>query len=369
MFVYDVLCTTFALISILAYAHRQWVVSFVAFWVAMKAKEFGIVVPVVLLCYEMIMGERRWKRVLPFFLPALIFGALGLIYDSHQHSPYTFQFGLQALWKTASFYSSQLLGIPYAGFVFLLLPWFVRDRRIWFGVSVLLLGLAVYLILPGRLFAIYTYFAMTGVAMVVAALVARRPAIVLAMLLLWTGWQYVLLRRAAKETLAAADDRHAFVDAVRQAPQTSSYVYDMVPESLHPWGVEGALRLYHGFNVKAHQLGETGLQPEAGLVLLNWDPRARHLAVAPLALEPAEYVTMDGPVPAWQFLGGWHTPMNGYRPIGKRATARLYRPANQMISSGTRALQDLRSCVRLSKERNCRTSSSPVRSASKCTAR
>ena len=50
MFVYDVLCTTFALISILAYAHRQWVVSFVAFWVAMKAKEFGIVVPVVLLC-------------------------------------------------------------------------------------------------------------------------------------------------------------------------------------------------------------------------------------------------------------------------------------------------------------------------------
>ena len=277
----------------------------------------------------MILGERRWKRVLPFFLPAVIFGAQGLVYDSRQQSAYSFHLGLPALWKTASFYSSQLLGIPYAGFVFLLLPWFVRDRRLWFGVSVLLLGLAVYLILPGRLFAIYTYFAMTGVAMVVAVLMARRPSIVLALLLLWTGWQWVLLLRTARETLAAAADRHAFVDAVRQVPPASEYLYDTVPESLHAWGVEGALRLYHGFTVKAHQLGEAGRRPEPGLVLLNWDPRARHLAVAPIALDTAEYVRMDRPTPAWQFVAGWHAAVGGYRAIDKRATARLYRAANR----------------------------------------
>jgi hypothetical protein len=136
------------------------------------------------------------------------------------------------------------------------------------------------------------------------------------------------IRRTAGSTLAAAADRRAFADAVRQAPPASSYVYDTVPESLHSWGVEGAVRLYHGDAVKAHQLGETGLQPEPGLLLLSWEPRARHLSVEPLALEAAEYVAVDRPVPAWQFLAGWQPSVNGYRRIGKRATARLYRPAN-----------------------------------------
>jgi hypothetical protein len=45
MFIYDVLCTTFALSMLLAYAHRKWVISFVAFWLAMRSKEIGIVLP------------------------------------------------------------------------------------------------------------------------------------------------------------------------------------------------------------------------------------------------------------------------------------------------------------------------------------
>jgi hypothetical protein len=328
MFIYDVLCTTFALLSILAYAQGRWVPSFVAFFLAMKSKEFGIVLPAVLLCYEMTLGQRRWKRLIPFFLPAVIFGALGLAYNFRQHSTYSFRFGLAALWKTVSFYSSQLLGVPYAGFVFLLLPLFVRDRRLYFGILVLVLGLAIYILLPDRLFGVYLCFAMTGCAMAVAVLVTKRPGMALALLLLWTGWQYVLVRRNMAVTLAGAADRRAFVGAVRQAPHSSSYVYDTVPESLHSWGVEGALRLYHGDALKAHQLGEAGLLPETGMLLLNWDSRARHLTVAALALEAAEYVTADRPPAAWQFVAGWQAPVNGYRRIGKRATARLYRPPN-----------------------------------------
>ena len=328
MFIYDVLCTTFALISILAYAHRRWVLSFAAFWVAMKSKEFGIVLPAVLLGYEMTLGQRNWKRLIPFFLPAVIFGALGLAYNFRQHSTYTFRFGLPALWKTVSFYSSQLLGVPYAGFAFLLLPWLVRDRRLYFGILVLLLGLAIYILLPERLFGVYLCFALTGCAMAVAVLVTKRPGIALALLLFWTVWQVVLIRRNMLETLSAAADRRAFVDAVRHAPDAPAYLYDAVPVSLHSWGVEGALRIYHGGTVKVHPLVETGLQPEGGMLLLNWDPRARHLAVAPISLEAAEYVTTDRHAPAWQLLAGWQEPVNGYRRIGKRATARLYRPAN-----------------------------------------
>ena len=70
-----------------------------------------------------------------------------------------------------------LIGIPYAGFALLILPIVARDRRIWFGTAVLLLGVAIYILLPGRMFAIYLYFGLTGVAIVVATLVSRRPAI------------------------------------------------------------------------------------------------------------------------------------------------------------------------------------------------
>lgn len=57
IFIYDVLCTTFALASIRAYAYRKWVLSFLAFWLAVRSKEIGIVVPAMLLAYEMILGN------------------------------------------------------------------------------------------------------------------------------------------------------------------------------------------------------------------------------------------------------------------------------------------------------------------------
>src|SRR6266536_2978505 len=52
MYIYDVLCATFALASVLAYAHRRWVLSFIAFWLAVRTKETGLFVPAILACYE-----------------------------------------------------------------------------------------------------------------------------------------------------------------------------------------------------------------------------------------------------------------------------------------------------------------------------
>src|SRR5690242_20689503 len=45
MFVYDVSCTTFALLAILAYAWRRWILSLVCFWLAVRSKEPGLVLP------------------------------------------------------------------------------------------------------------------------------------------------------------------------------------------------------------------------------------------------------------------------------------------------------------------------------------
>jgi len=328
MFIYDVLCTTFSLASILAYSYRRWVLSFLACWIAFRTKEFGIVVPALLLGYEMMLGKRNWRRLIPYFLPAIIFGALGLAYNFRLHSNYSFQFSLAALWKTSGFYSSALFGVPYAGFAFVLLPLWVRDRRLYFGVLILLLGVAIYVLLPGRLFAVYLCFAMTGAAIMVAVLVMERPGAALALLLVWTVGQFVLVRRTAAATLAAGAERRAFVDAARHVPGAAIYVYDAVPESLHSWGVEGTLRLFHDGIQRVDHLGKAGLVPEPGMLLINWDANTRRLAAMPFHPEDAVYVRKDSPVPPWQFGAGWQPVVDRYRQIGKRATVRFYRPPN-----------------------------------------
>src|SRR5581483_1446417 len=131
MFVYDIACTTFSLLAFLAYVWRRWIVSLLCFWLAVRSKEIAIVLPAVLLCYEMTMGKRQWVRTLPFFLPAAIYGVYGLIYNLHQTSNYSMQATPAALWKSMSFYSSKLFPIRYTGFLLLAAPFVVRDRRVW----------------------------------------------------------------------------------------------------------------------------------------------------------------------------------------------------------------------------------------------
>jgi hypothetical protein len=328
MFIFDVLCTAFALASILAYAHRRWVLSFIAFWLAMKTKEFGIVLPVALLGYEMTLGQRNWKRTIPYFVPAVVFGGFGLAYNFQQHSTYTFRFGLPALWKTVMFYSSALFGVPYAGFAILVLPVLTRDRRVYFGLTVFLLGLAIYILLPDRMFGVYLDFALTGAAMMIAAMTAERPTTALVLLLLLTAWQVKLVLGTAASTLQAAADRRAFVDAVRRVPDAPAYIYDGVPASMHSWGVEGALRIFHKDVQQVREIGTGGLMPSAGMWWIHWDAAARRLDTAPFHPEEAVYVRHDQPAQAWQFRAGWQAPAGGYRRIGRRATVRLYRPAH-----------------------------------------
>lgn len=71
IYIYDVLCGTFCLLSILFYARRWWIVSFASYWLAYKSKELAVMLPVALACYEIWFGERRWKPLLPFFLASL----------------------------------------------------------------------------------------------------------------------------------------------------------------------------------------------------------------------------------------------------------------------------------------------------------
>src|SRR6185436_1334846 len=65
MYIFDVLCATLSLASILLYAHRKLVLSFVAFWCAYKSKELAVMLPIVLLAWEHWFGSRKYLRVVP----------------------------------------------------------------------------------------------------------------------------------------------------------------------------------------------------------------------------------------------------------------------------------------------------------------
>jgi len=286
------------------------------------------VVPVLLFWYEMTIGTQNWRRVLPFLLPAAIYGGYGLAYNLHQKSLYTFQFGPTALGKSLVFYFSKLLWLPYAGFAFLLLPLAVRDRRIVFGAGALICGLTIYCILPGRLLEVYLYLAMTGAAVAVAVLVDRWPVAAL-VLLVWMGWQYTLIRKNAKLTLAAAEDRRAYVAAIRAAPDAPIYIYDRIPRSMHHWGVEGALQLYHPNVTLVHRLEDSGLPGEGAMQLLEWDASGRRLEATPFAPQAAVCVSPSQPAAAWQLLSGWRPRANGWLEMGAAASARLYSPAGE----------------------------------------
>ena len=329
MFVYDVLCTMFVLASVLAYTYRRWVLSFIAFWLAARSKEIGIVVPVMLLAYEMILGERKWKRVLIFLLPAAIYGGYGVWHSRHLSAdhPYRMDFEPGALWKTASFYASKILWIPYAGFLLLVSPFLVRDRRIYFGAAILICGIAIYLVLPGRVAEVYLYLPMIGAAVMVGALTARYPRIFALLAIAWIPWQVYSTRQQARATLAEDNERRALVEALRAVPDAPAYVYTNEPPFVHSWGIEGALRLYHRNVEDVHRLFELGLPADKQMELLSWDAGRQRFQVAEFLPSGFTRLPPAADLASWQVPKGWEAGDAGHRVMRRAAAVDLYRPA------------------------------------------
>jgi hypothetical protein len=136
MYVFDLLCATFCLLSLLFYTRRQFVLSFVAFWLAYKSKELGVMLPAVLAAYEFSFGKRRWLPLAPFFVASLSFGLQGLLLNPNVDNPYTFRFTWRALSTTSRFYSSNVLLIHHAGF-------FVVPLALWRGNSIVRFGILI----------------------------------------------------------------------------------------------------------------------------------------------------------------------------------------------------------------------------------
>jgi len=287
MYVFDLLCTTFCLLSFLFWLYQRWILSFAAFWFAYKAKELAVMLPLVMAAYELMLGQKRWKPLIAFALASLSFGLQGLLLNRNKDNAYTFRFQLIALVKTASFYSSRLFSLKLVGLALLPLPFIVRDRRVWFGVATTILLMIPLLFLPGRLLAAYWCLPMVGVAIVVMTLAAHYRTVIAALMILWLPWNMIQFHRARVGTLRLENGNRAYVAELeryaRSAPNQQSFVYDGRPEGFHPWGVTGAINcVYRGIGKQVLPIDDPSARPlvEHGeAVLLHWDASANQLQI------------------------------------------------------------------------------------------
>lgn len=340
MYVFDLLCGSLCLLSLIAYIDGRWIVSFLLFWLAYRAKEIAVMLPVILATYELLLGGRRWKRLAPFFALALVVGGQALLNNAARQSDYTLHFDLVSIWQCLTFYSGPIFLVPYAGFAILALPWLVRDRRLWFGVACFCALLVPMLLLPGRLANAYLYVPLTGLAISVGVLAQRQPkAVIAALLLVWIPWNFVNLRRFRNTELARADAARVYVANVIKAaeryPSIDTYIYHDLPMSWYV--IPAVVRLVHhkSEDVKALRVDDgaalAALQSPS-LVLLDWEPTPPPGSVVTLAHTPEtpdlSFIKLDRSTPLWQLERGFDLGDRGpYRWMGPSAVARLSRPA------------------------------------------
>jgi hypothetical protein len=283
MYCFDLLCTAFSLGSILLYAQRRWVLSFVAFWCAYKSKELAVMLPLVLIAWEWWFGERKFWRLIPFVLVSLSFGVQGLWRNPNIDNEYTFRFTWEPLRATVPFYARRFLLFRGSSLLLVLLV-FIPDRRVWFGLLAAGCFLFTLLFLPGRLYEAYAYLPLACVALALAAAFSRvRPVWAWLALLLWMPVNLHVLHAEQGAKLAADDEAFAFVDAingwVRKNPGIDTLVYTLIydrpPGAYHDWGVTAAWSIAHG-----------ALKLPA--FYIDW-PQARHA----LATETVAYGTWD----------------------------------------------------------------------------
>jgi hypothetical protein len=337
MYVYDELCTTFWLISFLAWLRNKWLISFVAFWLAYKSKELAVMLPFVFILYEYTLGKRRWKILLPFVLASLSFGLQGLLENHHQGQAYSFAFAPSSFLSTSTFYATKLFASPLVAIGFVAPAIFLLDRRAWFGLAIMLLFFVPLLFLPGRLYAAYCYLPLTGLALAVAVIAGRYNwRFVLGGVCIWAAVNAVLVRRESRVTLAADQENKNYVTALANlaaaAPGLQDFIWDGSPSQFHIWGIHGAIRyLWRRMDfrlMKAEDPSAADALARPGAVLLTWKAPEKALLTIGGGKQPAAspFISMASSEAWFQLDSGWYMREDAGRWIKPVATARLRRP-------------------------------------------
>jgi hypothetical protein len=284
MYVFDLLCGTLSVASILLWTRGRWILSFLSFWLAYKSKELAVMLPLVLMCYELWFGGRRWVRLAPFLAASLSFAVQALLLHPDQANNYTFHFTLAAIATTAPFYAGQVFLTPYLGFLLPLGAVAARNRRTWFGLAMMGLFLFPLLWLPGRISSAYCYLPFTGLAIAMAGIAeTAKPAVIAIFFLLWLPADIYWLKAQGNQTLQQDRDAREWITTLgkfaKRQPAVTGFVYQGMPETLHIWGVEAGVKYFFRLltvtvpSVDSPQGAQ--LLRNGRVAILSWDA-ARH---------------------------------------------------------------------------------------------
>ena len=342
MYLFDVWCCLFTLLCLLQWISGRWLLSLAFFWLAYKSKEHAVMIPLALAAYEYWLGERRWKRLAPFFAIAASFTLQAAWMNKDAGADYTLQFSLPALIRTLSFYTSRALIWPYFGLLIPFLPRLFPERRLDFGIGLFALLLVPLLALPARMNAAYLYVSYAGLAIAAAAASARfHWAWTAAALAFWIPFNYAEMRVQRKAALTHAEENRIYVRAVGELvsaqPAIRRFIYDGYPPDIHPWGIQGALRIAsQAMEIELVSVEDKNLNAmfdSGALAMLSWDQRFRKLTA--VTRSPGEqdqpYLSMSRTMPVWQLEKGWYQAEGKFRWTGPQATARLWRPARATV--------------------------------------
>jgi len=288
MYVFDLLCAAFCLLSVLLYVRGRWALSFVAFWLAYKSKELAVMLPFVLAVYEIWFGKRQWKPLIPFFLASLSFGLQGILLNPNRDNDYTFHFTAAAAARTFQFYSAKVFLWPY---LFLLLPvgaLAARNRRAWFGLVTMVLFFFPLMFLPGRLFSAYCYVPFLGLAIAFGGIAPTGKWIpAAAFLLMFAPLDAHVLATQRSVTLRQAIDTRNWLTSIvqfsRTHPVIDGAVFRGLPDSYSQAGCEGALRYIYNKHdlpvLPADDPQSQALLTRPGVAVLVWYETARYLSI------------------------------------------------------------------------------------------
>jgi hypothetical protein len=340
MYVFDVLCGTFCLLSLYFYTVRRWLLAFAAFWLAYKAKEVAVMLPIVLAAAELFFGKGEWKRrwlpLAPFLLASLSFGLQGIFLNPNRTNDYTFHFTPEALAQCSVFYASRVFLVPYLGFALLLAVLLYRSRRVWFGLAAMVLFFFPLLFLPGRLFSPYCYVPFIGLAVLFSGLAeCSRPVVLAVFFLIWAMQDVKELRQDRRAKLALDDQIREWATTVRRyaatAPRPDAVVYAGEIPGFAWWGAEGAIHyFFQDGTLPVGYIDDSKTFPLLRLTrvaLLNWNNGTKKLTIRLRAPENAlAYMQMDGSEVVEQLVQGWYGSEGDHRWTAPAATARLMRP-------------------------------------------
>jgi hypothetical protein len=201
--------------------------------------------------------------------------------NPNHDNDYTFRFTLAALGKTLPYYAGRVFLIPYLGF---LVPLLARNRRTWFGLSMMMLFFVPMFFLPGRMFSAYCYLPFAGLAIALSGVNAAALAVAV---LLWLPMDIHELRVRQRETLARDADIRTWMTAAGRFAESrekvDGFVFSGAPAEFHQWGIEGALKYFYGRNdltvrwVEDPQARE--LMAARRVAVIEWDAMRKRAGV------------------------------------------------------------------------------------------